>query len=60
MSGLEIAMLLFVFCAMSLFFDWTGQEGKIMIVECQDVATSAVTRDFQCFLSLASLRLISG
>ena len=30
-----------------------------MIVECQDVATSAVTRDFQCFLSLASLRLVS-
>ena len=45
---------------MSLFFDWTGQEGKIMIVECADVATSAVTRDFQCFLSLASLRLVSG
>ena len=33
---------------------------KIMIMECRDVATSAVTRDFQCFLSLASLRLVSG
>ena len=52
-------MLLFVFSA-PVFFDWTGQEGKIMIVECADVATSAVTRDFQCFLSLASLRLVSG